>query len=254
MVLLLSPPGVYRPQDDTAVLTGVMRRGEYARDRHVLDLGTGSGVLALAAAEAGAASVTAVDLSRRAVAAAWINSRLHRAPLSVRRGDLFAPCAGRRFDLILSNPPYVPAETATLPRHRIARCWDGGLDGRTVLDRICAGAAEHLMPDGVLLMVHSVLCRVEDTVARLADAGMTAEIVGHTRIPFGPVLRARAGMLAARGLIEAGTTAEDLVVVQARRSSARVRPDPTRRPATERLSVMPRRSAPNHATTSPRRR
>lgn len=246
MVALLSPPGVYRPQDDTQVLADVLRRGGHAGGRHVLDVCTGTGALALVAADAGAASVTAVDLSRRSVAVTRLNSRLRRAQVEVYRGDLFTPVAGRRFNLILCNPPYVPAETAVLPRHRIARCWDGGLDGRSVLDRICGGAAEHLTADGVLLMVHSVLCRVEDTVARLAEAGMTAEIVGHARIPFGPVLRARAAMLAARGLIETGTTTEDLVVVRARRTSragvtaTRIRDRP--------------RSMPDDATAFARRR
>ena len=138
---MLYPPGVYRAETDTELLAGVMRRGGYARDRDVLDVGTGGGALAVAAAQAGARSVTAVDLSLRSVAATWVNSRLARARVRVRRGDLFAPVAGRRFGLVLSNPPYVPAATGALPRHRKARCWDAGPDGRALLDRICAGVA-----------------------------------------------------------------------------------------------------------------
>src|SRR5690348_9899366 len=113
--MLLCPPGVYRAEWDTDLLADVMVRGGYARDRHVLDVGTGSGALALTAAAAGAASVTAVDVSLRSVAAAWLNSRLHGLPVRVRRGDLFGPVAGGRFDLVVANPPYVPAETAVLP-------------------------------------------------------------------------------------------------------------------------------------------
>ncbi len=217
--MLLSPPGVYRPQWDTAVLARVLRRDGYALGADVLDIGTGSGVLALAAWRAGARSVTAVDLSWRSVAVSWLNCRLRRAPVSVRHGDLFAPVPGRRFDLIIANPPYVPAETSVLPRHGIARCWDGGVDGRSVLDRICSGAAARLTDHGVLVLVHSAVCGVDATLDLLATAGMTAAVVDRGSVPFGPVMRGRAGMLAARGLVQPGATSEELVVVEGRRGA-----------------------------------
>ena len=109
--VMLYPPGVYRAETDSELLADVMRRGDFARDRDVLDVGTGGGALAVAAARAGARSVTAVDLSLRSVATTWLNSRLARTRVRVRRGDLFTPVAGRRFGLVLSNPPYVPAAT-----------------------------------------------------------------------------------------------------------------------------------------------
>src|ERR1700754_3325152 len=133
-VMLLCPPGVYRAEGDTQVLTDVMRRDGFAVGRHVVDIGTGSGALAVAAARAGAASVTAVDLSLRSVLATRINSKLHKVSVTVHHGDLFTPVAGRRFGLVVANPPYVPAPTEILPRHRRARCCDAGLDGRAVLD------------------------------------------------------------------------------------------------------------------------
>ena len=214
-MLLLRPPGVYRAQRDTALLTEVLERRNYAVGRHVLDLGSGTGALALAASRAGAASVVAVDLSSRSVAATWLNSRLHGAPVVVRRGDLFAPVADRKFNLIMANPPYVPAATAVLPRYRIARCWDAGRDGRAILDRICAGVAERLTADGVVLLVHSAVCGEEHTIARLADAGLAGEVIERTRISFGPVMQARAALLEARGLLEPGQSMEELVVVAA---------------------------------------
>jgi release factor glutamine methyltransferase len=101
-MFLVRPPGVYRVDTDTSLLLDVLREGGYADGRRVLDIGTGTGALALAAARAGAASVTAVDLSLRSVAAAWLNSRLHRVACIVRCGDLFGPVAGQYFDLILA--------------------------------------------------------------------------------------------------------------------------------------------------------
>ncbi len=216
MVTLLYPPGVYRTEDDTDLLIGVMRRGSYAVDRRVLDIGTGSGALAIAAARAGATSVTAVDLSWRSVAATWMNSRLNRAAVSVRHGDLFAPVAGRRFELVVANPPYVPSESSVLPRHPIARAWDAGPDGRALLDRICAGAGDILTPNGDLLLVHSELSGTQRTLDALTEAGLRAQVLARASVPFGPVLRARSAMLESRGMIEPGQRIEKLVVIGAR--------------------------------------
>lgn len=216
-VMLLRPPGVYRAESDTEVLIDAMTRGSFATGRDVLDLGTGTGAVAIAAARAGAAAVTAVDLSLRSVAAARVNAARHRVRVDVRCGDLFAPVAGRRFELVVSNPPYVPAETDALPRHRKARCWDGGIDGRAVLDRICAGAAQALTDDGQILLVHSALCGTEATLDALGDAGLNPAVLTRATIPFGPVLQARAEMLERRGLIEPGRRFEELVVIGGRR-------------------------------------
>jgi release factor glutamine methyltransferase len=174
--------------------------------------------VALAAARAGAVSVTAVDLSLRSVAATWLNSRLHGVPCTVHRGDLCEPVAGQHFDLIVANPPYVPAATNVLPRHRITRCWDGGLDGRAVLDRICTEGPALLPPRGMMLLVHSAVCDDDVTLSHLASAGLQAEVLTRCTVPFGPVMRLRAAMLEARGLIEPGQRDEELVVIGGRRA------------------------------------
>jgi release factor glutamine methyltransferase len=184
----------------------------------VLDVGTGSGALALAAVRHGASRVTAVDVSLRAVLTARLNARLSRLPIEVLRGSLLDPVRGRRFELILANPPYVPAPQARLPRRGAARAWDAGHDGRVVLDRICRGAPALLAPGGVLLLVHSALCGVESTLDRLRESGLDAEVAERRRIPFGPVLRARAAYLESRGLIRPGEEKEELVVIRAIRS------------------------------------
>jgi release factor glutamine methyltransferase len=195
-----------------------MRRGSFAAGRDVLDIGTGSGALAVAAARSGADSVTAVDLSLRSVVATWLNSRLHGAPVTVHRGDLFAPVAGRRFGLVVANPPYVPAPTEALPRHRKARCWDAGPDGRALLDRICAGVSGVLAPDGDVLLVHSAVCDTALTLDALTRVGLTAQVLDRATVPFGPVMRGRAALLESRGLIRPGQRFEELVVVGARRA------------------------------------
>jgi release factor glutamine methyltransferase len=214
---LLRPPGVYSPQADTDLLADALRRERVASDTRVLDLGTGTGMLAVEAARQGAAHVTAVDISGRAVAAARVNALLSGLDVHVVRGDLTGPVRGRRFDLVLSNPPYVPAaRTADRgPGHRKRRAWDAGPDGRVLLDRVCRDSPPLLAPGGVLLLVHSALCGVDLTLRRLVGVGLRAEVTARRRIPFGPVLRSRAHWLESRGVIPPGEREEDLVVIRA---------------------------------------
>jgi release factor glutamine methyltransferase len=216
---MLRLPGTYRAQGDTSLLADTFTREGTLVGRRVLDLGTGSGALALAAVRAGARSVTAVDLSLRAVLTARLNSHLHRAPVRVRRGDLFTPLSGQEFDVVLANPPYVPADSDRLPRHRPGRSWDGGRDGRAVIDRICDEVATVLAPGGRLLMVQSVLAGERQTLERLDSLGFASAVVARAEEPFGPVMRARAEMLRARGLLRPGQDREELVVVDAVASS-----------------------------------
>ncbi len=219
-MILLRLPGTYPAQGDTHLLAGTLTRRGLARGKRVLDLCTGTGALALAAAEAGAREVVAVDLSRRAAWNARLNSALARARVQVRTGDLFAPVAGELFDLVTVNPPYVPAASDQLPRHTIARSWDAGVDGRALLDRICAGASDVLAPGGVLLLIHSVLADESSTLEQLDAAGLEASVVERVEEPFGPVMRRRAEMLRRRGLLSPGQQSEELVVIEARVRSA----------------------------------
>lgn len=214
---LLHPPGVYHPQDDTLLLEDALKREPLTADADVLDLGTGTGTLALTAAERGAAQVTAVDASVSAVLTTWLNARLNRLRVKVLRGDLTAPVRDRRFDLIVANPPYVPSPRGRPPTRGRAQAWDAGPDGRELLDRICCDAPPLLTPGGVLLLVHSGLCDVERTLGRLRRAGLRPVVTERRCIPFGPVLRDRSAWLEARGLIAPGEEKEELVVIRAER-------------------------------------
>ncbi|MER6267957.1 HemK2/MTQ2 family protein methyltransferase [Streptomyces sp900105755] len=208
-----APRGVYTPQADTRLLRRALSRERITRDTDVLDLGTGSGMLAMEAARLGG-RVTAVDISWRAVAVTWINALLNGQRLRVRHGDLTAALpGGRRFDLVIANPPYVPAPGDAPPRG-LARAWDAGADGRMLIDRICDTAPRVLRPTGTLLIVHSHLCGTGATLTRLAAAGLSARVVERTRLPFGQVLRSRLDWLRERGLAADGTT-EELVVIRA---------------------------------------
>ncbi|WP_069739640.1 HemK2/MTQ2 family protein methyltransferase [Streptomyces sp. EN27] len=209
-------PGVYRPQTDTLLLAHAMRREGIGPGTDLLDLCTGSGALALHAARLGA-RVTAVDISRRAVASARLNTALARLPVTVRRGDLLRALPGRTFDTVVSNPPYVPAPGLSVPRHGPGRSWDAGPDGRVILDRICDDAFAVLRPGGLLLLVQSGLSRPEETVGRLSAAGLDVSVTDRVTIPFGPVTRRRAAWLRDRGLLRDRLDREELVVIRGRK-------------------------------------
>ena len=137
---------------------GVLPIGDPRRIRRVLDLCTGSGCLAILAALAfPRARIDATDLSAGALALARRNVAAHRLGdrIALHRGDLFAPLGGQRYDLILSNPPYVDAKAmAKLPpeyRHEPRMALAAGQDGLELVRRIVAEAPGHLTKEGGLI-------------------------------------------------------------------------------------------------------
>jgi release factor glutamine methyltransferase len=208
---LLPLPGVFQPPSDSYMLADQLRRERLGPGVSVLDLGTGSGHLAVVAALAGASAV-AVDVSRRALISARVNATLNGVRVTTLRGDLFAPVAGRRFDVIVSNPPYLPHPDEALPERGLARAIDAGPRGRAFLDRICAGVAEHLAPGGVLLLVHSSVNGEQDTVQSLSSQGLSTEVVLRHRGALGPILRSRVDWLRSQGLLLPNDEEEILIV------------------------------------------
>jgi release factor glutamine methyltransferase len=219
-VRIITVPGVWSPKSDAWMLADVLTAQPDLPGGDVLELGTGSGAIAVAAARAGARSVTAVDISRRALLCAWVNARLNGTRVAPRRGDLFAPVAGRSFDIVVSNPPYLPGpdpqDDGELPARGAARAWEGGADGRQVLERICEQVADHLRPGGTVLLVQSSVNGLDRTLEGLRSAGLEADVAARRRGPLGPILGARADSLRERGLI-GERDEEELYVVRGRR-------------------------------------
>jgi release factor glutamine methyltransferase len=178
----------------------------------VLDVCTGSGALAVSAALAAARSVTAVDVSRRALATAQLNARLNGVRVRTRRGHLLDAVPGETFDLIVSNPPYLPSPAA-LPTRGTARHTEAGPDGRTLLDRLIAQAPQHLAPGGALLVTHSSVNDEQRTLDRMREAGLEPEVLERRRGPLGPLLAARAPAMERAGLLDPGVREEDILVV-----------------------------------------
>ena len=204
-------PGVFRPRSDTWLLAGALRERPELPGGEVLDVCTGSGALAIAAALGGARSVTAVDVSRRALLSVRLGARLNGVRVEARRGSLLAAVPGRRFDVIVANPPYLPGGAP--PARGAGRHTEAGARGRALLDRLIDAAPGHLRPGGVLLVTHSSVNGEAATLARMRAAGLGAEVVRRRHGGLGPLLAARAPALEARGLLPPGVRDEDLLVV-----------------------------------------
>ena len=213
---LLTLPGVFAPISDSWMLADAIRHEAIGPGSLALDVCTGSGVLALTAAEQGA-TTTAIDVSRRALITVRLNALRSGLQLRTLRGRTFAPVTAERFDLIVSNPPYVPSPRPNLPRYGASRAWEAGQNGRIVLDALCDEAPAHLRPGGTLLLVHSSLIGVDATLERLRRANLAGvEVQARERGPLGPLMRAQQ----AAGMIPADVDEEDVVVIRATASPA----------------------------------
>ena len=151
------------PRPDTEVLVDQARaRAQEFRAARIVDLGTGSGIVAILLARiCPSATLTAVDLSAAALEVAQANATRHSVHIRFLEGDWYAPLGDERFDLIVSNPPYVAAGDPHLQHNGLpfepplALC-DGvvGGDGLACLRALVAGAGDHLSPGGWLLIEH----------------------------------------------------------------------------------------------------
>lgn len=149
-------PAVLIPRHDTEVLVSeAAKRG--AGSRSILDIGTGSGCVAIALAKAlPEAEISSVDISGEALAVARGNAERNGAAVQFFQGSLFEPFSGQRFDMVVSNPPYIPkAELATLQQEvrgfEPLGALDGGADGLDFYRGITAAAPDYLNPRGWLL-------------------------------------------------------------------------------------------------------
>ena len=217
---MIPSTGVYAPQEDSQFLIDVMEKTGLARERRVADLCTGSGVVGIAAGEQGASQVTAFDVCSRSVRCARMNASSAGVDMDVHLGSWARAAEFGPFDLVVCNPPYVPeppgGDVEVIPAHAgPATAFNAGVDGRLVLDPLCAVAPELLADDGTLLIVHSEFSDVDASLAVLRRTGLKASVIARQWVPFGPVLTARAGWLQRQGLLERGRRVEELVVIRA---------------------------------------
>ena len=164
-------PAVLIPRPETELLVDLALQREFSS---LLDLGTGSGAIALAVQHhRPAARVVATDTSAEALEVARENARRLGLAVDFRQGSWLAPVAGERFDVILANPPYVAERDPHLPgltfEPRLALI--SGADGLDGIREIATCARAHLAPGGWLLIEHGM---GQDVAVRaiLREAGL----------------------------------------------------------------------------------
>ena len=161
----------------------------------LLDLGTGTGAIALAlASERPSWDILAVDLSDDAVSLAKVNARsLGLERVGIERSDWFAALAGQCFDVVVSNPPYIEQNDPHLlqgdVRFEPHSALVAGADGLSDIRRIISGAVEHLLPGGALVLEHGYR-QAGAVAAELAARGFSAienrrDYGGNARVSFG---------------------------------------------------------------------
>ena len=153
------------------------------QDEEVLDIGTGTGFLALTTSMLGARRVVGTDISPRAVRVARANAQLNRVGnIELILGDVYQPIRDKSFDLIICNPPMTPS-----PRRVNVSTW-GGYDGRWVLDEVLRGAPVHMRP-GARLMVPTIsVCGIQRTTSALEALGFRYRILSQETHEFSQLM------------------------------------------------------------------
>lgn len=188
-------PDVLVPRPETELILEVATIGQPAAYERIADVGTGSGCLAVClACEFPRAAVEATDVSAAALAVARGNAERHGVSrIRFAEGDLFAPLSGS-FDLIVSNPPYVP-EGADLPPE--VACFEppaalfAGPDGLAVLRRLIRGAGAYLAADGRFVVEFGF--GQADAVRGIARAAGFREVMLHSDLQGIPRVAAMSG-------------------------------------------------------------
>jgi release factor glutamine methyltransferase len=185
------PEGVYAPREDSLLLAFAVR--SLARGR-VLDIGTGSGIASIAAAQKPVVvSVTAVDVNPDALECAQANAEALGVDGKIvfLESDLFSALGGEKFDCICFNPPYLPTSEEEHVKGGLDAAFDGGPDGRRVTDAFIPQAKAHLNAGGIVLLVSSSLADSAgegngnaETLGKLEAEGFKCEILVSQKFSF----------------------------------------------------------------------
>jgi release factor glutamine methyltransferase len=184
---ILTDREVYAPDDDSFLLGDCMKVNEGS---HVLDMGTGTGILAIKAVLLGASRVLAIDINPYASRCALKNiaSNGLRCQVSVLTGNLFSQLReNAMFDVILFNPPYLQTNATEYAKGWLEKSWAGGGNGRTLINQFVDYLPAHLKREGIAFILHPS-GGIKATIRRLRMIEMDASIVAKKKLFFEELL------------------------------------------------------------------
>ena len=165
--IVLETKNAYEPAEDSLLFADIINTIDM-KGKKLLDMGTGTGLLAIIASKKGA-TVTAADIDKESLEIAEKNAENNKAVVSFVHSDLFQNINGK-FDIIVFNPPYLPSdETDAYASKRTD--YDGGKTGCDVINRFLISANRHLNTAGMILMLISSLTDKKEVARSLENNG-----------------------------------------------------------------------------------
>lgn len=178
---LESAETVYVPAEDSYLLADNL---EIKKGDTVLEIGTGSGIVAMYASKL-TDNVTATDINYDALELAEKNFKLNNIDnIELLFGNLFEPVEDRKFDVILFNTPYLPTDNDDIIDDNLNYAFDGGLNGRKVIDLFLDGVKNHLNDGGTVQLIQSSLSDNDKTLEKLDQLGFICEIAESEKFFF----------------------------------------------------------------------
>lgn len=172
---------VYIPAEDSFLLAEnlAIRPGD-----SVLEIGTGTGIVAMYASRI-TDKITVTDINFDAVELAEHNFKKNGIEnIEILFGNLFEPLKNRKFDVILFNTPYLPTENGDVIDDNLNYAFDGGLNGRKVIDKFLDEVKNYLNEKGIVQIIQSSLSGNEETLKKLDELGFISEIAASEHYFF----------------------------------------------------------------------
>lgn len=172
---------VYIPAEDSYLLADNL---QIEKGQSVLEIGTGSGIVAMYASRL-TDNITVTDINSDACLLAEKNFNDNNIEnIEILFGNLFEPVKNRKFDVILFNTPYLPTEEGEVLEDTINYAFDGGLNGRKVIDMFLNEVSNHLNDGGIVQMIQSSLSGNDETLDKFDELGFISEIAATEHFFF----------------------------------------------------------------------
>ena len=179
--IISTDDNVYIPAEDSYLLADNL---QIEKGQSVLEIGTGSGIVAMYASRL-TDRITVTDINFDACRLAEENFRQNGIEgIEILFGNMFEPVENRKFDVILFNTPYLPTEDGEVLEDTINYAFDGGLNGRKVIDIFLNEVGNHLNDGGIVQMIQSSLSGNDETLEMLDERGFIAEIAASEHFFF----------------------------------------------------------------------